>query len=64
MRSTTRANGSSIPPGNKNQTAIFNFNGGILQASQSDSTQAAAVAEGLGHFMGNLTHAYVQAGGP
>ena len=50
-------------PGNANQVAIFNFNGGILQASQSDSTQAEAVAEGLGHLMGNLSHAYVQAGG-
>jgi autotransporter-associated beta strand protein len=50
-------------PASAGQVATFNFNGGILQASQSDSTQNEAVAEGLNHLMGNLTHAYVQAGG-
>ena len=50
-------------PGNFDQVAIFNFNGGILRASQSDSADPEAIAEGLDHFMGNLTHAYVQAGG-
>jgi len=45
------------------ETAIFNFNGGLLKASQDDSTDAQVIAEGFNHFMGNLTHAYVKGGG-
>ena len=44
-------------------TAIFNFNGGLLKASQDDSTDPVVVSEGLNHLMGNLTHAYVKVGG-
>ena len=51
------------PPSDVNQVATFNFNGGILQASQSDSADAEIVAESLGHLVGNLSHADVQAGG-
>ena len=42
---------------------IFNFNGGTLRASQSDSTDPGDIANGWGDFMSNLYHAYVQAGG-
>jgi len=42
---------------------VFNFNGGTMRASQSDSTDPNAVAEGWNHLMGNLWHAYVQEGG-
>ena len=51
------------PPGNAGQTALFNFNGGVLKATQSDSTDPLAVGEGTAHLMGNLSHAYVKDGG-
>lgn len=46
-----------------NGSALFKFNGGILRATQNDSTDPQVVAEGSTNLMGNLTHAYVQAGG-
>ena len=49
--------------GNPNSAAIFNFNGGLLKATQSDSIDPDAVAEGCNHLMFNMSHAYVQAGG-
>jgi len=52
-----------VASGGNGQSAVFNFNGGTLKASQSDSTDAAVISEGLDHLMGNLWHAYVKAGG-
>ncbi|MGN6644593.1 MAG: hypothetical protein ACTHKU_16510, partial [Verrucomicrobiota bacterium] len=46
-----------------NGSAVFKFNGGVLQASQDDSTDPQVVAEGSTHLMGNLTHAYIGSGG-
>lgn len=61
--SGVNANGSLEDPALHDQTAIFNFNGGTLAASQSDSTDADVIAEGMNHLMGNLTNAFVKAGG-
>ena len=44
-------------------SVVFRFNGGVLQASQPDSTDSNVVAEGCTNLMGNLTHAYVGLGG-
>jgi len=41
-------------------SAVFKFNGGTLQGTMSDAnSDAARVADGSAHLMGNLTHAYV-----
>ena len=50
-------------PANGGHIATFNFNGGLLKASQGDSTDAQVIGEGLDHLMGNLTNAFVKAGG-
>ena len=42
---------------------VFNFDGGTMRASQSDSTDAGDISRGWNHLMGNLWHAYVKAGG-
>jgi fibronectin-binding autotransporter adhesin len=52
-----------VVAGGNGQIAVFNFNGGTMKASQSDSTAAQVVSEGLDHLMGNLWHAYVKSGG-
>ena len=44
-------------------SAVFRFNGGILQATASDPTDADIVREGDTNLVGNLTHAYVGLGG-
>jgi autotransporter-associated beta strand protein len=45
-------------------SAIFRFNGGVLQATQNDNVDdPSVVAEGTTHLMGNLTHAYVGTNG-
>jgi autotransporter-associated beta strand protein len=47
-----------------NGSAVFKFNGGVLQGTQNDNQgDPQVVAEGSTNLMGNLTHAYVQAGG-
>ena len=46
-----------------NGTAIFKFNGGVIQATQDDSSDPQVMTEGSTNLMGNLTHAWVQAGG-
>ncbi|MCX6879401.1 MAG: autotransporter-associated beta strand repeat-containing protein [Verrucomicrobia bacterium] len=40
-------------------SAIFNFNGGTLKATQDDSSDTGAITEGSNHLMTNLSHAYV-----
>ncbi len=42
---------------------LFKFNGGVLQATQSDSTDASVISEGTNHLLGNMTHAYVGSNG-
>ena len=42
---------------------IFNFDGGTLRASQSDSDDPGVVGEGWNYLMSNLWHAYVEDGG-
>jgi autotransporter-associated beta strand protein len=50
--------------GNGNGFApIFNFDGGTLRASQSDSDDPGVVNEGWNYLMSNLWHAYVEDGG-
>jgi len=49
--------------GNPLSEAVFNFNGGLLKATQSDSTDPNAIAEGSNHLIFNLSHAYVKSGG-
>jgi len=49
--------------GNPASEAKFNFNGGLLKASQSDSTDPANVAEGSNHLIFNMSSVYVQDGG-
>jgi len=46
-----------------NGSAIFKFNGGVIEATQDDSSDPLVVAEGSTNLMGNLSHAYVQSGG-
>ena len=62
---TATANPPSGPidDGGNGYSPIFNFNGGTLKASQSDSTDAGVIADGFDHLMGNLWHAYVKDGG-
>jgi len=38
---------------------LFKFNGGVLQATQNDSTDGSVIIEGTNHLLGNMTHAYV-----
>jgi autotransporter-associated beta strand protein len=52
-----------VPPSAQGATAILKLNGGVLQASDNDSTDIYAVAEGSAHLIFNTTHTYVQAGG-
>jgi hypothetical protein len=42
---------------------VFRFNGGILRATQGDSTDPGAIKEACTNLMGNLSHAYVGLGG-
>ena len=42
-----------------NGPAVFKFNGGVLQATQNNSTDPNVVGEGCANLMGNLTHAYI-----
>lgn len=51
------------PPAPPNGSAVFRFNGGILQATQGDSTDEGAIKEGCTNLMGNLSHAHVGLGG-
>ena len=44
-------------------SAVFRFNGGILLATENDSTDPDIVKEGCTNLMGNLSHAYVGLGG-
>jgi autotransporter-associated beta strand protein len=47
-----------------NCTAVFKFNGGVLQATQNDNfDDPFVVDEGSKYLMGNLTHAYVGTNG-
>ena len=55
-------NAWDAPPAPPNGSAVFRFNGGILQATQGDSTDAGAIKEGCTNLMGNLSHAYVGLG--
>lgn len=52
-----------VPPSTDGATAILNLNGGVLQASDNDSVDPNALAEGSAHLIFNTTHTYVQAGG-
>jgi hypothetical protein len=56
-------NGGEFPPEAPAGSALFRFNGGILRATQSDSTDLHIVNEGCTNMMGNLSHAYVGLGG-
>ena len=61
---TTLANGDwTLLPPDPSSPAIFRFNGGIVRATQSDSTDQYIQIEGGTNLMGNLTHAYVGLGG-
>lgn len=51
------------PPAPPNGSAVFRFNGGILRATQGDSTDEGAIKEGCTNLIGNLSHAYVGLGG-
>ncbi len=51
------------PPAPPNGSAVFRFNGGILRATQGDSTDPGAIREACTNLMGNLSHAYVGLGG-
>jgi len=44
-------------------TAVLNLNGGVFQATDSDSADPNAIAEGSDHLIFNTTHTYVKAGG-
>lgn len=44
-------------------SAVFRFNGGILQATQSDPADPNILKEGDTNLLGNLSHAYVGLGG-
>jgi hypothetical protein len=52
-----------VPPSTRGATAILYLNGGVLQASDNDSVDANALAEGSAHLIFNTTHTYVQTGG-
>jgi hypothetical protein len=52
-----------VPPSVQGATAILNLNGGVIQASDNDSTDIYAVAEGSDHLIFNTSHTYVQVGG-
>ena len=52
-----------VASGGNGYAPVFNFNGGMLRASQDDSEDAGVVANGWNHLMANLWHAYVQEGG-
>ncbi|HXR06567.1 MAG TPA: autotransporter-associated beta strand repeat-containing protein, partial [Candidatus Acidoferrum sp.] len=52
-----------VPPATDGATAILYLNGGVLQASDNDSVDANALAEGSAHLIFNTTHTYVQTGG-
>ena len=51
-----------VPPSAHGATAILNLNGGVLQASDNDSLDGIAIAEGSAHLIFNTTHTWVQAG--
>jgi autotransporter-associated beta strand protein len=52
-----------VPPSTDGAAAILNLNGGVLEASDNDSVDPNALAEGSAHLIFNTTHTYVQAGG-
>jgi hypothetical protein len=60
---TAGGGGILLPPSTYGATAILNLNGGTIQPTESDSTDAGAIAEGSAHLIFNTTHTWVQAGG-
>ena len=52
-----------LASGGNGYAPVFNFNGGLLKASQDDSPDPGVIAKGWNHLMGNLWHAYVKDGG-
>ncbi len=55
--------GSGITVQPPTGTVLFRFNGGVLQATQNDSTDSSVVSEGTNHLLGNMTHGYVGTNG-
>ena len=61
--SVATASSFIVPPSTYGGTATLNLNGGVLQASDNDSGDAFAQAEGSAHLIFNTTHTWVGGGG-